>query len=185
MTREALVVLAEGFEEIEAVTPIDVLRRAGVQVIVAGVGEEIVTGSHGIRLAADLKLEDYAGTPDAVVLPGGMPGAENLRRSEAVQRLVQRAASGGKLIAAICASPAVALSGAGLTEGRTVTCYPGFEKQLPAGAKHSTERVVKDGSLLTSRGPGTALEFALALVRELAGEETARRLSEGMIVRTP
>lgn len=183
MTKEALIILAEGFEEIEAVTPIDVLRRAGIQVIVAGVGSEVVTGSHGIRIAADLKLEDYVGTPDAVVLPGGMPGSDNLRKSEAVLQILRRAEAAGKIIGAICAAPAVVLAASGFASGKTLTCYPGFEKQLGTDIRFSADRVVRDGKLVTSRGPGTALEFALSLVRELAGEESARRLAEGMLSR--
>ncbi|PIU39866.1 MAG: DJ-1 family protein, partial [Candidatus Omnitrophica bacterium CG07_land_8_20_14_0_80_50_8] len=127
MKKTALIVLADGFEEIEAVTPIDVLRRAGIEVIVAGVGKREVTGAHDITVETDLMLEQYQGIPDAVVLPGGMPGAANLNQSEALKDLLQKMKRAGKIIAAICASPAVVLAPNGILEGKKATCYPGFE----------------------------------------------------------
>lgn len=184
MTPEALILLADGFEEIEAVTSIDILRRAGVRVVVAGIGSKVVTGSHAIRITADLLLEDYVGTPDAVVLPGGMPGSANLRDSDAVRQVLRRADAAGKIIAAICAAPAVVLAATGLVSDKTVTCYPGFEKQLGPDTRFSTDSVVQDGRLITSRGPGTAMEFALRLARALAGDESARRVAEAVLHRT-
>lgn len=179
----AVVLLAEGFEEIEAVTPIDVLRRAGVDVVTAGVGGTRVVGAHGVAFEADTTAEEAPTEVDAVVLPGGMPGAENLAKSPAVLSLIEKTAGRGKLVAAICASPAVVLSRTKLLEGKKVTCYPGFEERLPKGAKHTPERVVVDGKLITSRGPGTALEFSLALVSALVDEKKAGQLREGMIVK--
>lgn len=178
----AVVVLAPGFEEIEAVTPIDVLRRAGVEVVVAGLGARRIVGSHGIPVEADVTVDD-APEADLVVLPGGMPGADNLGKSDAVRALVERAHAAGKRVAAICAAPAMALGRTSLLAGKRATCYPGFEKHLPAGVTHVDERVVVDGHVVTSRGPGTALEFSLALVEQLVSKEKADQLRAGMLVR--
>ncbi len=173
MAKTALVILADGFEEIEAVTPIDILRRAGVQVTVAGLDKDVVTGSNGIRVQADLVLDRYEGLPDAVVLPGGAQGASNLSNSLHVKNLLTRMRNADRLIAAICAAPALVLARNGFLDGKTATCYPGYEKNFAASITFSADRVVSDGQLLTSRGPGTALEFSLELVRRLAGSATA------------
>ncbi len=179
MARAALLI-ADGFEEIEAVTLIDVLRRGGVQVKVAALRGDAVLGAHGIRLGVDTTVAELAaGELDAVVLPGGQRNAEALRDDARVQALVRAAADGGKLVAAICAAP-IALERAGVLEGKRATSYPGFE--LPS-AEYSSDRVVEDGQLVTSRGPGTAMEFALALVRRLAGHGKATELRQGMLVK--
>ncbi len=182
MKKTVLIILAEGFEEIEAVTPIDVLRRAGVNVIVAGLEERQVKGSHGVELFAEILLKDYYKMPDAVVLPGG-PGAERLGQSPAVKELVSRMQESGKLIAAICAAPAVVLAESGVLDGKKATCYPGYEKYFGAGTTFMKDRVVTDGYIVTSRGPGTALEFSLELVRNLVDETTARTVAEKMLAR--
>ncbi len=184
MKKIALVVLAEGFEEIEAVTPVDVLRRAGVEVIVAGVGQREIVGSHGITVETDIMLEQYQGHPDAVVLPGGMPGAANLRKSQSLQVLLETMQKDKKLIGAICASPAVVLAPAGILDGKKATCFPGFESQLGPKVKFLTDRVVSDGMVVTSRGPGSALEFSLELVSQLVGPEAAEKLSQTMVVKS-
>jgi 4-methyl-5(b-hydroxyethyl)-thiazole monophosphate biosynthesis len=156
------VLLADGFEEIEAVTVIDVLRRAGVEVVAASLQGDGALGSHAIRVAADCTLDELNSDElDAVVLPGGMPGAEKLRDDQRVIQLLQRLAGARKLVAAICAAP-IALDAAGVIEGRRATSYPGFE--LP-DADYVTDRVVQDDHLVTSRGPGTALEFSVVLVQ--------------------
>jgi len=176
------VLLADGFEEIEAVAIIDVLRRAELAVTIVGTSAKSVTGSHGIRIEADTTLEQRAETTwDAVVLPGGLPGATNLRDDERVQALLRRQHAAARPLAAICAAP-IALGAAGVLDGRRATCYPGFEDGLH-GARASDERVVVDGHIITSRGPGTAIEFALALVARLKDERTARQLEKGMLVR--
>lgn len=182
--KTVLIILAEGFEEIEAITPIDVLRRAGLKVITAGVGKKEITGAHGIKVGTDVELENYADTPDAVILPGGMPGADNLKKSSSVKNILQKMKSADKLIGAICASPAVVLSAQGILDGKKATCYPGFEKDMGSKVTFSTQRVVKDGRVITSRGPGTAMEFALALVCELVDQQTAESLSKALISRT-
>ncbi len=183
-TKRIVVVLAPGFEEIEAVTPIDVLRRAGLEVVVAGVGSSSVTGSHGITIQCDVEVSAIDSIPDAIVLPGGLPGAENLANSDAVRELSLAVRSHGGICAAICAAPAVALSSFGLLDDRTATCYPGFEQKFGASTRHSDRRVVVDGDLVTSRGPGTALEFSLELVTQLCEEERSRVLAQHMLSRS-
>ncbi|HBP21121.1 MAG TPA: DJ-1 family protein [Planctomycetes bacterium] len=179
--RRAVVVLAPGFEEIEATTPIDVLRRAGVEVIVAGLQTPAVVGAHGLGLSVDLLLDQLSGDVDALILPGGLPGAANLAASEEVGEWIQRVASGGGVVAAICAAPALVLAPSGVLAGKRATCYPGFEDRFPSEAQHEEARVVVDGRLITSRGPGTALEFSLALVAELVSPERAAELAQGML----
>jgi 4-methyl-5(b-hydroxyethyl)-thiazole monophosphate biosynthesis len=177
---KALVLLANGFEEIEAVTIIDVLRRAGVSVVAAGLEPGRACGSHDIALETDASLDSVDATAfDAVILPGGMPGSARLRDDRRVTALVSDFAARGKLVAAICAAP-IALDAAGVLKGRRATSYPGHE--LPS-AEFSEERVVEDGNVITSRGPGTALEFALALAVRLAGPERAAELRSAMLVR--
>jgi 4-methyl-5(b-hydroxyethyl)-thiazole monophosphate biosynthesis len=179
--KRACVLLADGFEETEAVTIIDVLRRAEVKVEVLGVEAKKCTGSHGIVVEADALLSDRKSeTFDAVVLPGGMPGAATLRDHWGVQKLVQAQHASGRLVAAICAAP-IALAKAGVLEGKRATCFPGFENQL-TGARTETTSVVKDGNVITSRGVGTALAFSLALVAELTDAPTAKTLGERMLV---
>ncbi len=175
------VLLAEGFEEIEAVTIIDVLRRAKVDVVTLAVTAGPVRGSHGIAIETDRSLADSAGDAwDMVILPGGMPGSTNLRDDPRVLELIRRQAREGKRIGAICAAP-IALGKAGVLQGKKATSYPGFQDQL-AGASYQEARVVSDGTITTSRGPGTAMEFALQLVTELQGKGTAGELRKGMLV---
>ena len=176
-----LVPLLEGFEEIEAVTIIDVLRRAGVRVIVASDGPGPVRGSHDISVVADAALADVAVDDlTMIALPGGMPGAAHLAEHPVVQRLIRDARDRDRHTAAVCAAP-IALGAAGALAGKTATCYPGFENRL-TGASAVEDRVVVDGKVVTSRGPGTALEFALTLVGILAGQEKETALTRGMLV---
>jgi 4-methyl-5(b-hydroxyethyl)-thiazole monophosphate biosynthesis len=177
---KVLVLLADGFEEIEAVTIIDVLRRAEVEVTVVGVGDGPARGSHGIPIVPErhmdqMRIDGY----DALVLPGGMPGSANLRDDKRVLALLKRFNNDGKLLGAICAAP-IALEAAGVLAGRRATSFPGLE--LPS-AEYVEERVVTDGQLITSRGAGTAMEFALALVERLVGADQARELADRMLVR--
>jgi 4-methyl-5(b-hydroxyethyl)-thiazole monophosphate biosynthesis len=178
----AVVVLADGFEEIEAVTQIDVLRRAGVEVTVAGLSEGIATGSHGIGVATDLPLADLDFEPDLVVLPGGMPGAERLGASTPVLDLLEKQHAAGRMIGAICAAPAFAPVAAGVLDGKRATCYPSYESRFSAATTAVEDRVAVDGNVVTSRGPGTALEFALALVERLVGKAKADELQKAMLV---
>lgn len=174
--KKVATILANGFEEIEALTIVDVLRRAGFDCDTIGF-EESVTGSHQIIVEVDRlwngDLSDY----DAIFLPGGMPGAANLRDYEELIAALQAERNNGKTISAICAAPIV-LARAGLLKGKNYTCYDGFEQEIQDG-HYLKETVVKDGNLLTSRGPSTALALAYALVDHLGGD--AQRLRESML----
>ena len=175
-----LVPLANGFEEIEAVTIVDVLRRAELPVKVAGLEAGPVTGAHGLEIGTDCALSEVdASTLRMIVLPGGIPGATNLMEDERVIGLVRELAGSGRNVAAICAAPIV-LAKAGVLDGVAATSYPGFQDQL-AGASYVEERVVRAGNVMTSRGPGTALEFALGLVEELAGASKSAELGQAML----
>ena len=178
--KEIAILLAEGFEEIEAITPIDFLRRALLSVIVVGVGSKKIRGSHDIVVESDVLLNDYNAIPAAVVVPGGMPGAQNISDSDAAIDLLKSVIADEGIVAAICAAPAVVLARHGFLDGRRATCYPGFEKLFTA-TEFSKERVVWDGNFLTSRGPGTAAEFALALVEHFSGTTVRTTLHEGTI----
>ncbi len=174
---KALVVLAPGFEEVEAVIPIDLLRRAGVEVLTAALEDErLVEGSHGLVIQADTTLEKIPEDLDALVLPGGMPGSAHLAASEGVMELVKDFENRGKILAAICAAPALVLGKAGVLEGKRFTCYPGLEKKVSSRGIYSCEALVTEGNIITSWGMGGAAEFARALIRMLAGEEAADRV---------
>ena len=181
------VLLAQGFEEIEAIGVVDVLRRAEIDVKTlavrgSGPGGLDVTGSHAVQVRADATLAAGAKeTWDMVVLPGGLPGSTNLRDDPDVQALLKKQNQAGRKLAAICAAP-IALGALGLLEGKRATSYPGREKEL-LGATCVTDRVVRDGNIVTSRGPGTSLEFALELVSELRSKEAAEKLRSGMLVK--
>ena len=183
MPKTALVILAEGFEELEAIAPIDVLRRAGIRVTLAGVDSRIVPSSREIGIHADALLKDIQDLPDAVILPGGLPGATNLSKSEEVSKLIKKMNAAGKLVAAICAAPAVVLAPLGILDGKKATCYPGCESDFAPTTVHSQERVVVDGNIITSQGPGTALEFALVIAARLAGQEMADTVRSKMLIK--
>jgi 4-methyl-5(b-hydroxyethyl)-thiazole monophosphate biosynthesis len=178
-----LVLLAEGFEEVEAVTPIDYLRRSGIDLTTAAIGsEKIVAGSHKIPVVADALFAAAAGEPwDAVILPGGGLGAKNLAASREAGAFLQAMAAAGKIVAAICASPAVVLAPLGLLKGKRYTCYPGMEEQV-SGAFWCEEPAVTDGNIITSRGAGTAADFSLALISRLAGEDEAQKLARSVVL---
>jgi len=184
MTKKACLLLAEGFEEIEAVTLIDVLRRAGVEVKTAGLSGKTVRGAHDIVMESDIRIGDCRELPDALILPGGMPGAAHLGDSAAVMDLVKKTASGNKIVAAICAAPALVLGPSGVLDGKKATCYPGFETEFPASVKYTAARVTVDGNIITGSGPGSALEFALELVRLIAGADKAAALKQGMLAKS-
>lgn len=175
------VFLAEGFEEIEALTPVDCLRRAGKTVQTVGIGGKIIKGAHGIPVTADLAESDavLSDEVEMIVLPGGMPGTINLGENDTVQNAIDFCIEHDKWLAAICAAPSI-LGARGLLEGKTATCYPGFEKKL-LGCNAVPEAVVQDGRLITGRGPGAAMDFALKLVEVLLNAEAAALLAEGMV----
>ena len=172
MKKKILILLADGFEEIEAVTTIDILRRANLDVTIAGVGKSVVKGAHDISVKADTEISAYKGLPDAIVVPGGMPGVENLSASKQVNDLIKKCHEEGKIIAAICAAPSHVLAPMGIIQGKKVTCYPGCEDLLKGKAVFVDEKVVVEDNIITSKGPGTALDFALKVVEKLAGEST-------------
>lgn len=176
-----VVLLAEGFEEVEALAPVDVMRRAGLKVAAAGVGGTEIAGSHGIKVLADTAAEELdPAEVDALVLPGGMPGTLNLERSEAVQRLIDYCVEQGKLVAAICAAPSI-LAHKGLLRGREATAFPNFQKDLEeGGAILSRSYVCRDGKFITGRGMGVAVQFGLKLVEALVSPEKAREIKEGI-----
>src|SRR5665647_961439 len=171
-----VVLLAPGFEELEMVTIVDVLRRAGISVVLAGIVPPPIEGGHGIKVITDLSIDDV-GTYDALVLPGGNPGYINLERDQRVLKLIRAAYDAGKYIGAICAAPHV-LGVAGIMEGATATCYPGIEI---TGARRVEERVVHFGKIITSQGPGTAIDFALDLVEVLTSHGNAREVRKALL----
>lgn len=179
--KKIAVFLANGLEEIEGLTVVDILRRAGVEVITVSIsGEKQITGSHNITIFADKLYEEVEfDSLDGVVLPGGMPGTTNLMEHSGVNEVIKKFVAEKKLAAAICAAPSV-LGQAGLLNGKHATCYPGFEGQL-MGAEVCTEAVVKDGNIITSRGMGTAIPFALALTAYLLGQDVADGIRESIM----
>jgi 4-methyl-5(b-hydroxyethyl)-thiazole monophosphate biosynthesis len=176
---KALVFLATGFEEIETVTIVDVLRRAGVDITVAGLTPNVVEGAHAMKIVPDRSIDDVNVTDfDAIVVPGGNPGYKNLRNDPRVIGMVKEAFDSKKLVAAICAGPAV-LSDAGVLDDKSCTIYPGMEDELENGrGKPKQDMIVVDGNIITSRGPATALPFALKLAEILAGKEVADSVSK-------
>lgn len=176
---EALVILAPGFEEIEAVTVIDVLRRCGIDVTVAGLLPDLVEGAHNIKIIPDKSIEKvHMREYDVIVLPGGSQGSQNLRQDERVLQIIKRTSDSGKLVTAICAAPAV-LSDAGVLKNRKCTIYPGMEGEVEKeGGEVLEDFVVVDGNVITSMGPATALLFALKIAERLVGKEIAKGVRE-------
>ena len=182
MPKTVLVPIAEGSEELEAVSIIDVLRRAGATVTVASVGELQITASRGVNIVADKLIAECEDSEfDLIALPGGIPGAEHLRDSEILTRMLKKQHQAGGLYAAICASPAVVLQSHGLLANRCATCHPFFTDQIEK-SEATEDRVVVDGNCITSRGPGTALEFALKLVEVLYDKQKADEVAAPMVV---
>ena len=175
--------LAEGFEEIEALTPLDVLRRAGLEIKTVAVGEsKTVKGAHGIEVVADIAESELENdVPEAIILPGGMPGTTNLEESAKVIEALSRAMMNGSLVCAICAAPSI-LGISGYLKGRKATCYPGFEQYLD-GAELVNERVVRDGNIITSKGMGCAAEFALCIVEALISKQKADEIALSAIIK--
>jgi 4-methyl-5(b-hydroxyethyl)-thiazole monophosphate biosynthesis len=182
MTINVLVPIADGTEEIEAVTIIDVLRRAEAQVTVASVGALQVTAARGVKIVADCMIEDCKNNMfDLVVLPGGIPGAQHLRDSATLKEILVRQQSAGGLYGGICAAPAVVLATHGLLENRQATCHPHFVQKLN-NTSAVASRVVVDGNCVTSRGPGTAMEFSLKLVELLFGKDKMNAVAAPMVI---
>ena len=169
----AIVFLASGFEEIETATVVDVLRRCGVQVAITGLKPHMIKGAHGMKFVSDTLIDDVDVKDfDAVVIPGGSPGYVNLREDSRVLAMVKEAFSSNKLLAAICAAPAV-LSDAGILRNKNCTIYPGMETELEkGGGKPRKDLVVEDGNIITSQGPATALLFVFRLAERLVDKKT-------------
>ncbi len=179
--------LADGFEETEALCPLDLLRRANIDVLTVGVGKKCITGAHGISVTADIGEQEFlqrldgSGEDDlrGIVLPGGMPGTANLNASPTVRRAIDASHASGAAICAICAAPSI-LGGLGLLRGRRAVCFPGFEQTLE-GAIPGGTRVCRDGNIITAVGMGAALEFGLEIVAFFCGEGEMRRLQSAVL----
>ena len=173
------IILAEGFEEIEALAPADILRRGGVEVSLASVTDKVVSGSHGIRVEADCSINEInAEKCDFIVIPGGLRGVTNLLASDEVNELLKRAYAAGKPVGAICAGPRV-LARAGILDSKRATCYPGVEGQITEvcnAAMTQEAPVIVDGSVITSRAAGTACDFGLAILAYLRGADAAQKV---------
>ena len=177
------VLLGTGFEEVEAIAPIDLLRRAGISVLTVGVEGKTVTGSHGIPVVADIEIGQMDLTDlDMIVLPGGLGGVATVRKSEAALEALRFAWENGKYVAAICAGPTV-LADLGITNGRTATCYPGCESGMGSAYTVSDVPCVVDGKLITGASAGCAVPFALALIETLKGSEEAQKIARQIVIR--
>ncbi|MDO4743281.1 MAG: DJ-1/PfpI family protein [bacterium] len=175
------VFLADGFEEIEALTPVDIMRRAGVEVFTVGIGGESVTGSHGITVIADLCEQDLVLEDNCtgIVLPGGLPGTTNLEASSTVLSAIDYCNNNGMMIAAICAAPSI-LGHKGILNGKKAVCYSGYESEL-TGAHISDTAVVTDGNIITACGAGVSVRFAFEIVRFICNDEIADKLECSML----
>ena len=175
------VFLATGFEDVEALAPVDIMRRAGLQVETVSItGQQVVVSAHGVGVVTDRLIEDVDFSPaELLFLPGGLPGATNLDACEPLREALRRHAAEGKLIAAICAAPLV-LGHLGLLDGKRATCYPGFETEL-GQAQYTAALIEEDGPYITGKGPGAAFALGYAIVRRLAGAKVAEQLREGMM----
>jgi len=181
--KKVFIFLAEGFEETEAIATMDVMLRGGLDVTSVSVTEKLlVTGAHGIAVNADTLFEKAdISSADMLVLPGGMPGASNLNAHSGVKSALKQFAANGKKVAAICAAPLV-LGGLDLLQGKKATAYPGFESTLK-GATYVNSPTVKDGNIITGRGPGFTFQFGLAIVEELQGKAKADEVAEGLLLK--
>jgi 4-methyl-5(b-hydroxyethyl)-thiazole monophosphate biosynthesis len=201
MAKKAIVLLADGFEDVEAVTPIDYLRRAGIEVTAASISQNLIVTSRwdGLKIIADTALSELANQSidwDAVILPGGMPGASSLAASKETTALLLEMSANGKLICAICAAPAIVLAPIGLLSGKRFTCYPGMEEKAAEAnacwAEANTtacrecvwtdDRVVTDGNVITSRAAGTAGEFAAEIIAKLLDEAAAKKITDTVLL---
>jgi 4-methyl-5(b-hydroxyethyl)-thiazole monophosphate biosynthesis len=178
--KRVLIPLAEGFEEIEALTAADVLRRAGLEVVLAGLAGTIVKGRSNVKVIADRKIEDVKDDDfDAIVLPGGNPGYINLGKSKNVSDMIRKFDGNKKLIAAICAAPSI-LAKMGILNEKRATIYPGMERDIP---RPRSGKVVVDGHIITSEGPGTSIEFALEIIKNLLGKAKAEKVRNELVYR--
>lgn len=174
------ILLGEGFEETEAIAPFDLLKRAGVDVLFAGVGGMTVKGSHGICVQADCLVEDLQNDKlEMIVLPGGLRGVQTLSASRTAMELTKQVWESGGYVAAICAAPTI-LAALGITDGKKTTCYPGMESKM-SGAKPQRKSAVTDGKLITGRAAGSAMDFGLALITALKGKAAADKVASDVV----
>lgn len=174
--------LADGFEEVEALAPVDILRRGGVEAVTVSLNDTpVVESAHGVKIVADMVFTstDSFADADMLLLPGGLPGATNLRDHEGVRQALLAQADKGRRIGAICAAPLV-LGSLGLLKGRKATCYPGFEKYM-TGADYTAELFTEDGNIITGEGPAATLPYAYQILSYFAGREKADEVAEGMM----
>ena len=179
--KKVYVFLADGFEDVEALIPVDVLRRGGVDVTTVSISDfPLVTSAHGVNIEADIMFEqgDFSDA-DLIFLPGGMPGASNLFAHKGVCKVVVDQFAAGKKVAAICAAPGVVLGQLGILEGKKATCYPGFEQMLD-GATYTADLVTVDGNVTTAEGPAAAFPYAYELLSQLVSKEVSDQVAEGM-----
>lgn len=177
------ILLGEGFEEVEAIAPCDILRRGGVDVQFVGLSGNCISGGHGIRVCADITVQEMdLENMDMIVLPGGMGGVNSIRGCEEALNAVKFAWENDRFVAAICAAPMI-LAELGITDGKKATCYPGLEENMGSALMQSDTATVTDGKLLTGAGPGTAIDFGLLLVSALRGEEKAKEVYDGLVYR--
>ena len=179
--KKVYVFLADGFEDVEALIPVDVLRRGGVDVTTVSISDfPLITSAHGVNIEADIMFEqgDFSDA-DLIFLPGGMPGASNLFAHKGVCKVVVDQFAAGRKVAAICAAPGVVLGQLGILEGKKATCYPGFEQMLD-GATYTADLVTVDGNVTTAEGPAAAFPFAYELLAQLVDKKTSDQIAEGM-----
>ena len=175
--------LADGFEEVEALCPLDILRRAGIEVTTVGIGKDTIVGAHGITVQTDNPDIMYRdAVPDMIILPGGMPGSANLDQSKTVDTALRAASKKGAFLCAICAAPMV-LGKRGYLEGKRSICYPGFEEYLTGAVIANDEYVVRDGNIITAKGMGVALEFGLELVKALRNDGIAEKIKKSVFAK--
>lgn len=174
------IILGKGFEEVEAVAPMDILRRGGVDAAFAGIGGKTVSGTHSIQITADTTVEkiDLAKT-DMLIIPGGMGGVESIEGSKAAMELVKKAYEKGIPLGAICAGPRV-LGRVGALKGKHAVCYPGMDSQMGGALIDNSRMACTDGNIVTGRGPGAAISFGLEVLKFLRGEKAAEQVAEGM-----
>lgn len=180
MKKKVIIALADGFEEIEALTPIDFLRRIGFDVVTAGIGKKRIQSSHKVNIETDISIDEVQDTPDAFILPGGMPGSVNLMQSDQVINLISKTYDSGNLVASICAA-AIALNKANIIKNKKVTAYPTVKDDLK-GCIYTGNRVETDGNIITGIGPGASLEFAKQIAIYLGESKKAEELSKEMFI---
>jgi len=182
MTNKLFIILADGFEEIEALATVDVLRRLNFNIITAGLGGKLIKGSHSILVNTDIDFNEIEEQPKAVILPGGVPGAVNLRDNKNVVHLVKKTYQTGSLIAAICAAPIV-LNKAGVLDGKTITSHPSVKESFDNSTTYTNNRVEQDGNIITAKGAGVVFEFAVKIAEYYDQKKGAENLMKTMFIK--